>query len=162
MLTLGQDVSVKLLKRELINGRAKISLSIKQVTPREASEAAPMAENGAPKKEDSWSKLSVGQTFTGKVNRKEVYGLFVQLEPGITGLLHKSRVNDTKDFHFEKVRVGDPLTVAIVEIRAGEKQISLGLPGDGSDDDWKSYKQNTNQGMGTLADRMSAALAKKK
>jgi small subunit ribosomal protein S1 len=96
------------------------------------------------------------------VNRKEVYGLFVQLEPGITGLLHKSRINDSKDFHFEKVRVGDPVTVAIVEIRAGEKQISLGLPGDGSDEDWKSYQPAVSQGMGTLADSMSAALAKKK
>jgi small subunit ribosomal protein S1 len=160
VLILGQDVTVKLLKRELVNGRAKISLSIKQVTPREVVESEP--KEGTPKKEDNWSKLTVGQTFTGKVMRKEVYGLFIQIEPGITGLLHKSRINDAKDFHFEKVRVGDDVTASIVEVRASEKQISLGLPGDGSDDDWKSYKPNASQGMGTLADRMSAALAKKK
>ena len=162
VLTLGQTVTVKLLKREVLNGRAKISLSIKQVTPRE-DKAVDAAKDSAPKKDDPWAKLSVGQTFTGKVNRKEPYGLFVQLEPGITGLLHKSRTNDAKDFHFEKVRVNDEVAVQIVEIRLGERQISLGLPGDASEDDWKtSYKQDSTASMGTLGGQMAAALAKKK
>jgi small subunit ribosomal protein S1 len=39
VLQIGQDVTVKLLKREMLNGRAKLSLSLKQITPREAVEA---------------------------------------------------------------------------------------------------------------------------
>ena len=163
VLTLGQTVSVKVLKREVLNGRAKISLSIKQVTPREEKNAEAAAEASAPKKDDSWSKLTVGQVFQGKVNRKEAYGIFVQLEPGITGLLHKSRTHDSKDFHFEKVRVNDVIPVQIVEIRATERQISLGLPGEAGDDDWKtSYKSDSNASLGNLGAQMAAALAKKK
>ena len=157
VLSLGQEVTVKMLKRELLNGRAKISLSIKQVTPREEK-----ATEATMAKDDPWQKLSIGQGFKGKVTRKEPYGLFVQIEPGITGLLHQSRVRDSKEFHFEKVRVGDEVAVQIMEIRLGERQISLGLPSDSGEDDWKTYKQESNQAMGTLADRMSAALAKKK
>jgi small subunit ribosomal protein S1 len=160
VLTLGQDVTVKILKREVLNGRAKISLSIRAVTPKEDRAVTASTDEAAPtKKDDPWQKLSVGQTFTGKVNRKEVYGLFVQLEPGITGLLHQSRVRETKGFQFDKIRVNDPLEVQILEIRLGERQISLGLPGDAGEDDWKSYKQeDANAGLGTLA----AAFAKKK
>ena len=101
VLKLGETVTVKVLKREVLNGRAKISLSIKQATERPVREIeAP--KDAAPKKDDPWSKLSAGQVFQGKVNRKEPYGLFVQLEPGITGLLHKTRTENHKDFHFEK------------------------------------------------------------
>lgn len=168
VLQLGQPVTVKILKRELVNGKAKISLSIKQVTPREEKPAAAGAHTsakGAPSKDDPWQKLTVGQLFTGTVNRKEPYGLFVQLEPGITGLLHKSRTfneSGSSDFHFEKVRVGDSVGVQIAEIRLGERQISLGLPGDPSEGDWKAHKQEAAPGFGTLGDRMKAALAKKK
>jgi len=158
VLTLGQTVTVKLLKRELVNGKAKISLSIKQVTPKEEKAVEPVVA-----KDDPWAKLTVGQAFTGKVNRKEPYGLFIQLEPGLTGLLHKSRTENSKDFHFEKVRVNDSIAVQIVEIKMGERQIALGLPGDGSENDWKTmYKSDANASMGTLADRMGAHLVKKK
>ena len=170
VLVLGQEVTVKILKRELVNGRAKISLSIKQTMQREEP-AAPVASSkgdgpviapASANKNDPWSKLTVGQIFSGKVNRKELYGLFVQLEPGITGLLHKSRTSDAHDFHFEKIRVGDSISVQIVEIRLGERQISLGLPRDAGEDEWKSYKQDSGLALGTLADRMKAALEKKK
>lgn len=157
ILVLGQDVTVKILKREVLNGRAKISLSIKQVTPKEFKETEPEAPRN-----DPWSKFSVGQQFQGVVQRKEVYGLFLQLEPGITGLLHKSRTQDNHEFHFEKIRVGDTVPTQIMEIRLGERQISLGLPGDPSESDWKTYKQDSTATLGTLAGQMAAALAKKK
>lgn len=169
VLQLGQPVTVKILKRELVNGRAKISLSIKQVAPKEEkpiSDAASGTRAATPlPKDDPWQKLTVGQTFTGTVNRKEPYGLFVQIEPGITGLLHKSRTFSEAgagDFHFEKVRVGDSVAVQIVELRLGERQISLGLPRDPSEEDWKTHKQDSAPAFGTLGDRMKAAAAKKK
>ncbi|MBC7397384.1 MAG: S1 RNA-binding domain-containing protein, partial [Bdellovibrionales bacterium] len=157
VLVLGQDVTVKILKREVLNGRAKISLSIKQVSPREFKEVEPQAPRN-----DPWEKLSVGQQFEGVVQRKEVYGLFLQIEPGITGLLHKSRTQDNHEFHFEKIRVGDKVSTQIMEIRLSERQISLGLPGDPSEQDWKTYKQDSTATLGTLAGQMQAALAKKK
>jgi small subunit ribosomal protein S1 len=168
ILALGQTVTVKLLRREVVDGRAKISLSIKQVSERPAAAAtAPGAEkgDGALPKSDPWAKFTIGQLITGKVNRKELYGCFVELEPGVTGLLHKSRTLDQSDFRFEKVKVGDAIAVQIAEIRAGERQISLGLPRDAGEEDWKKHQAAaaaTTSSFGTLGDRMQAALAKKK
>ncbi len=158
VLAPGQEVTVKLLKREILNGRAKLSLSIKQITPREEQE-----KKVATDKNEAFQKFSVGQLYAGKVTRKEPYGLFLQIEPGVNGLLHKSRTETHREFQFDKIRVGDTVQVQIVEIKANEKQIALGLPGDESENDWKNYKPSaSNASMGTLAERMQAALNKKK
>ncbi|MBC7384819.1 MAG: S1 RNA-binding domain-containing protein [Cryobacterium sp.] len=164
VLTPGQEVTVKLLRREIVNGRPKISLSIKQAMPMEERPQAPGAGEGksAVPANDPWAKLAVGQVIDGKVNRKEPYGLFVALEPGITGLLHQSRVSEHSEFRFEKIRVGDAVKVQIVEIRAKERQISLGLPGDADADDWKNHTPAAATSFGTLADKLRAATTKKK
>lgn len=155
----GQPVSVKILKREIIDGRAKISLSIKQAAPKESSAGA---DAGTPGVADPWAKFTVGQVLAGKINRKELYGLFVQLEPGVTGLLHKSRMQEHPEVAFEKLKVGDTVTVQIGEIRAAERQISLTVPRDPSEDEWRTHRQESAPSFGTLGDRMKAALAKKK
>jgi small subunit ribosomal protein S1 len=169
VLALGQEVTVKLLRREVLNGRAKISLSIKQASDRPAASTATAASGeagaGAFAKEDPWAKFSPGQLFTGKVSRREVYGFFVEIEPGVTGLLHKSRTLDHSDFRFEKVKVGDTLAVQIVEIKGAERQIALGLPRDAGEEDWKNHQakaSSAKSSFGTLGDRMKAALEKKK
>lgn len=169
VLQLGQTVSVKVLKRELVNGRAKISLSIKQAIPKEDQPQAGSAKPGlskdaqraaAAKADDPWAKYAPGQLFTGKVNRKEPYGLFVQIEPGVTGLLHKSQTFDHPEFHFEKLRVGDEVSVQIGEVRLADRQISLTLPKDPEEHAWREHKQEAAS-FGTLASKMSAALKKK-
>ncbi len=159
VLQVGQPVTVKMLKREATGDRVKISLSIKQISPKEERAAQP--EGSTPLQSvDVWSKFKVGQIITGKISRKEPYGFFVQLEPGLTGLLHKSRTQDTPEFHFEKFKVNDPITVQIGEIKMSERQISLTLPRDPNEDDWKSHQQNTQSSFGTLADKFN--LLKKK
>jgi small subunit ribosomal protein S1 len=170
VLTLGQEVTVKLLRREVVNGRAKISLSIKQATARPETPATKStgntAKDGVLGEGDPWAKYAVGQPYEGKVLRKEVYGFFVEIEPGVTGLLHKSRTFDHPEFRFEKVRVGDSLKVQIAEIKGAERQIALGLPGDGGEEDWRTHQASTvgaaAASFGTLGDRMKAALAAKK
>ncbi len=160
VLTPGQEVQVKLLKREVLNGRAKISLSIKQVNPREEAE---VKKGERAPREDLSSKISIGQLFDGKVTRKEVYGVFVQLEPGLNGLLHKSRIGDSKEIQFEKLRVNDTIRVQVVEVKGAERQISLGLPGVAGEDDWRlDYKTDSAASLGTLGSKFAAALQKKK
>ena len=155
----GQNVKVVVLKREVVNGKAKISLSIKQATPREVTDI----EKPASKKNELFAKFTVGQVLSGKVNRKEPYGLFVEIEPGVSGLLHKSRAQDTKEFQFDKVRVNDQLTVQIVEVKPSERQIALSLPRDDSEDEWKSsYQSNAGASLGTLGSKMAGLLASKK
>lgn len=159
VLTPGQTVQVVVLKREVANGKAKISLSIKQATPREVADV----EKPASKKNEALSKYTVGQVLQGKVNRKEQYGLFVEIEPGLNGLLHKSRAQDTKEFQFDKVRVNDQITVQIAEIKTSERQIALSLPREDGEDDWKtSYQSNAGASLGTLGSKMAGLLAAKK
>ena len=167
VVQVGQEVTVKILKRETINDRVKISLSIKQAMPKgEAIDAWRVYRGRSfwrPDPNDPWSKFTVGQILTGKVNRKELYGVFVQLEPGITGLLHKSRTFEHPDFQYEKLKVNDSVTVQIGEIKRDERRISLDVPRDPNEDDWRKHNQpETTQSMGTLADKFAAALAKKK
>ena len=158
VLQVGQDVTAKILKRESVNGKMKISLSIKQATQREDLTAS---TSGVPSKDDPWSKYVVGQVVTGKVNRKELYGIFIQLEPGITGLMHKSKATDSPVFHFEKVKVNDTVTVQIAEINKAERRISLDVPRDPGEDDWKTHKQATTS-FGSFGDHFKAALTAKK
>ncbi|MBI5200971.1 MAG: S1 RNA-binding domain-containing protein [Elusimicrobia bacterium] len=152
ILKLGQTITVKLLKRETVEGRLKLSLSLKQASERPA----------APPKEDPWSKYSAGQIVLGKITRKEPYGLFIQLEPGIVGLLHQSKVGDHPEFQWDKQKVGGTLNVKIGEIKLGERRISLELPQDPSESDWREAQKATDGQFGGLGDAFKAALSKKR
>jgi small subunit ribosomal protein S1 len=164
VLTVGQDVTVKILKRETVGGKVRIALSIKQASERPALSPSEAADPSAPAAPDPWSKFSIGQVLTGKVTRKELYGLFVQLEPGVVGLLHKSRALDRPEFHFDKLKVGDDVTVAIGELKRDERRISLDVPRDDNAEEWQAHqkKQETATSFGTLGDKLKAAMAKKK
>jgi small subunit ribosomal protein S1 len=144
VVSVGQKVSVKLLRSEEVDGRLKISLSIKQ----------------AGGEGDPW--MQVVQNFPlksvhkGTVEKKEVYGLFVNLAPGITGLLPKSKWRDSVDHQmYETRKKGDTLQVQIDEVLFEQKKISLGVPAEYDDQTWKSVTTKTgfaNSGLGGLAD----------
>ena len=154
ILTVGQPITVKLLKRETIDGRLKLSLSLKQVTERPATPAAPAVQ-------DPWSKYAPGQVLEGKVTRKEPYGLFIQLEPGVVGLLHQSKTNDRPDFQFDRAKVGDVLSVQVSEVKLGERRIALDLPQDKDADEWRQ-RQVSEAPASPMAELFRAALEKKK
>jgi small subunit ribosomal protein S1 len=167
IVQVGQSVEVKILKRETIEGRMKIALSMKQAMPKEAlspSGAAPAFGTGAPVN-DPWAKYPVGTIVSGVVNRKELYGVFVQLEPGITGLLHKSQADEHPEFHFEKLKVNDKVSVQIAELKRDERRISLTVPQDPDRDSWREHTQSTSS-FGSLGgawgEKLKASLAKKK
>jgi small subunit ribosomal protein S1 len=155
LLSVGQSVAVKILKREVADGRLKVALSLKQATERPASGAEPAAS-------DPWSKYAAGQVLEGKVTRKEPYGLFVQLEPGVVGLLHQSKTAGREDFRLDQRRVGETLSVRIGEVRLEERRISLELPRDPNEDDWKNHTESGEAPSGALAEQLKAALAKKR
>lgn len=154
LLRVGQSVAVKILKRETVEGRLKIALSVKQATERPAGPAAAPVE-------DPWSKYAAGMVVSGKITRKEPYGLFVQLEPGIVGLLHQSKTSERADFRLENQKVGGEISVQIGEVKLGERRISLELPRDPGEDDWKSHQQAGEAPAGALGEQLKAALAKK-
>ena len=112
VLQIGDKVKVKILSMNEEKG--KISLGLKQTTP------------------EPWSvieeKYQVGQVVTGKVVQIKEYGAFVELEPGLDGLVHISevahkRVNDIA----EELTLGQTVEAKILEIDTERKRISLSI-----------------------------------
>ena len=145
VLQVGQQVSVKLLKSEEVDGRLKISLSIKQ----------------AGGEGDPWSlvpqKFPVKSLHKGVIEKKETYGLFVNLAPGITGLLPKSKWRDSNDHQmYETRKKGDVIDVQVDEILFDQKKMSLGIPSEIDDQTWKSVTSGksgfANSGLSGLSD----------
>ena len=111
---------------------------------------------------DILEKYSVGQSVEGTVEKKEKFGYFVALEPGITGLLPKSKIKDSLEpTVIEKLKEGDPIIVIVGEISPSERKITLG-PGDSvAGDDWKNYSKDEEKSMGSLGEKLRAALKSK-
>lgn len=144
VVSVGQNVSVKLLKAEEVDGRMKISLSIKQA----GGEGDPWMQ--------VTEKFALKSIHKGTVEKKETYGLFVNLAPGITGLLPKSKWRDSVEHQmYETRKRGDTLQVQIDEILFEQKKISLGVPAEYDDQTWKNVTTKSgfaNSGLGGLAD----------
>lgn len=152
VVAVGQKVTVKLLKTEEVEGgKLKISLSLKQAD----GEGNPW--NSVPQ------RFPVGTVITGKVEKKEPYGLFVTLTPGINGLLPKSKWRDATDAaQYENKKRGDDIIVQIDQVLFEEKKISLGLPRDAEDNTWKQHTSASSAGFGSLGDALKGLNIKPK
>jgi small subunit ribosomal protein S1 len=113
VLAVGQTVKVKIVK---INQEThRISLGMKQLL------------------EDPWSgiaaKYAIGTKFAGRVTNITDYGAFVELEPGIEGLIHVSEMSWTKkNMHPGKIlSTSQEVEVQVLEVDAAKRRISLGL-----------------------------------
>lgn len=113
LFKVGEDVDVKILKFD--KDTDKVSLGVKQL------------------KQDPWSTVNerypVGSKTVGKVVSITDYGVFAELEEGVEGLIHVSEMSwSKKTRHPSKiVAVGDEVEVAILNIDADAKRISLGM-----------------------------------
>ena len=141
--------SVDVMIKEIDVEKRRISLSMKD------AEGDPWI--------DVLEKYPVGRSIEGKIEKKERFGVFVELEPGITGLLHKSKIDN---FHtpalIEKLREGDAIRVVVEEIHPDERKITLS-PGDSmKEDEWRDYTENEGRPLGSLGDKLLQALKSKK
>ncbi|MBQ1391094.1 MAG: bifunctional 4-hydroxy-3-methylbut-2-enyl diphosphate reductase/30S ribosomal protein S1 [Firmicutes bacterium] len=112
VLSIGDKIRVKILSMNQEKG--KISLGLKQITP------------------EPWSvineKYEIGSVVTGKVVQIKEYGAFVELEPGLDGLVHISevahkRVADIAD----ELTLGQVVKTKILDIDTERKRISLSI-----------------------------------
>ena len=92
--------------------KGKISLGLKQTQP------------------EPWSvineKYEIGQIVEGKVVQLKEYGAFVELEPGLDGLVHISQITDRYIKHpLEAVSVGDIVDVQVLTVDVAKKRIGL-------------------------------------
>lgn len=108
----GDTVAVKILKVDPVSG--KVSLSIKAA------------------QENPWSKverdITVGEKISGKVTRITDFGAFVELKPGVEGLVHVSQISN---HHVAKasdvLHIGDMVTVRILSVDSNKGRISLSM-----------------------------------
>jgi small subunit ribosomal protein S1 len=113
LLQVGQEVTVKVLKFD--RAKERVSLGIKQLEP------------------DPWEtvieRYPVNHRVIGRVVNVTDYGAFVELEPGVEGLIHISEMTWSRRMkHPSKVvKTGDQVEAVILEVHPKERRISLGL-----------------------------------
>src|ERR1700728_1620994 len=109
----GDEIEVQILKFD--KDKQRISLGRKQLLP------------------DPWAtvpeRFAVGSRAQGKIVGVTDYGAFVQIEPGVEGLVHVSEMSWSKRTkHPSKmVKVGDEVEVTVLEVKTDQRRISLGL-----------------------------------
>ncbi len=113
LYTVGEEIEVKILKYDKNSDR--VSLGVKQL------------------KTDPWERVpeqyAPGSRVTGKVVSITDYGVFVELEEGVEGLVHISEMSwSKKPRHPSKiVGVGEEIEVQVLKVEAETKRISLGM-----------------------------------
>ncbi|HWM88471.1 MAG TPA: 30S ribosomal protein S1 [Kofleriaceae bacterium] len=158
VLSVGQSVQVQVTKMEKTGDPKrpeKISLSLK------ALEKDPWTEVAA--------RYSEGARLRGRVVRLQPFGAFVELEPGVEGLVHISqlaaerRVNNPR----EVVEVGQEVEVTVVGVEASRRRISLSMTAQSAADaaaeaaDFAAVKASADRGLGTLGDILKKQLTRK-
>jgi small subunit ribosomal protein S1 len=114
-LTVGQDVEAKVLKMSNEGGKRRISVGLKQLLPHPWDALA--------------GKFSPGDRAHGTVTRVADFGAFVELEPGVEGLIHVSEMSWTKKIRAasDVLKPGDTVEAVILSINPAERRMSLGL-----------------------------------
>ena len=131
MLSVGDEVTAKVLKFDQEKNR--VSLGMKQLG------------------EDPWVGLSrrypPNTRLFGKVSNLTDYGAFVEIEPGIEGLVHVSEMDWTnKNVHPSKVvQLGDEVEVMVLEIDEDRRRISLGMK-QCMANPWEEFSMNSKKG----------------
>jgi small subunit ribosomal protein S1 len=143
----GDEIMVMVKEFDL--DRKRISLSIKD------AEGDPWA--------DIEEKFKPGRTVQGRVEKKEAFGIFVNLAPGITGLLPKSKMAASeKAAQIDALKPGAAITVTIDGVNARERKISLGTGDAAEDQGWQEFAGGTADTMGSLGDQLKKALSQQK
>ena len=119
--------------------------------------------------QDPWdeavARLPAGSTVKGKVTRTEPFGAFVEVIPGVEGLLHISELGGGKVLRHARdaAKPGDALDVTVIGVDREKRRISLSLASDEDrvDDEGRAAAQKaggSTGGMGTLGDLLRGKL----
>lgn len=148
ILEQGQMIQVTVKDIDLKNKR--ISLSMK--------DAHGDPWNGAE------SKYPAGSVVEGKVEKREKFGLFINLEPGVTGLLPGSVISKASDTSsYDKLRIGDLVKVMVSDISEESRRISLAPPDIKEASDWRKFAEDENksQSLGSMGALLMEAMKNK-
>ncbi|HEY6004980.1 MAG TPA: 30S ribosomal protein S1 [Anaeromyxobacter sp.] len=138
----GDVVEAVVLNIDVENER--FSLGIKQIQP------------------DPWTTLSerhpVGSRVKGKVTKVTDFGAFVEIEPGIEGLVHVSEMKDERvENPRDVVKEADEIDVKVIDMDVQERKVALSIKAlnrDGGEDDYREYLRRQGDGRARLGDLM--------
>jgi small subunit ribosomal protein S1 len=124
VLSLGQTVKVMVTKFDQATKRVSLGMKQLESNPWQGAEG----------------KYAIGSKLTGKITNITDYGAFVELEPGIEGLVHVSEISWVKkSAHPSKlVSVSQEVNVVVLDIDAAKHRISLGMK-QCEENPWASY-----------------------
>ena len=148
----GDEITVKVLRVDADG--TKISLGLKQLAA------------------DPWSRAGEtyhpGQMRTGRVTRVASFGAFLELEPGVEGLLPASETGLARDVELKKAfPIGKDIEVVVLEVDAAARRIRLSIKAveeARESREVREYTERTDhkatEGFGSLADKLRNALRK--
>ena len=115
VLSVGQMIEAKVLKITNDSGKRRISVGMKQLQPHPWDAVT--------------GKYNVGERVRGTVTRVAEFGAFVELEPGVEGLIHVSEMSWGKKLRSAStlVKPGEIVDAVILGINPAERRMSLGL-----------------------------------
>jgi small subunit ribosomal protein S1 len=148
MFKKGDEVEAVVLNIDVENER--FSLGIKQLQP------------------DPWDTLSertpVGSRVKGKVTKVTDFGAFVEIEPGIEGLVHVSELKEERvENPRDVVTEGQDVDVKIIDINTQDRKVALSMKaliGEGSDDYREYLRKQAEGSKARLGDVMASKLKK--
>jgi small subunit ribosomal protein S1 len=130
VVAIGQEVQVKVIKIE--NDGKRISLSMKDQEP------------------DPWhdvtDRYTPGTQFTGRIVRSTDFGYFVEVEPGVDGLVHVSQLPHGIKPGDAEVAIGTTVEGWVREVDPSKKRLSLSLRAVAVEDPWETASQRYSIG----------------
>lgn len=131
LLNVGDEITVKVLKVD--REKERVSLGLKQLLPDPWETAA--------------ERYPVGSRVVGRVMSITDYGAFVELEPGIEGLIHITEMTWSRRLkHPSKVvKVGDQVQAVVLSVQPAQRRISLGIK-QLEPDPWTTVEQRYSVG----------------
>ena len=113
MIALNDEITVKVIEYDA--ERKRVSLGLKQLTPHPWDEVE--------------IKYPIGVTVDGTVVSLTNYGAFIEIEPGVEGLIHVSEISWTRHIKnpSEEYSLGDKIEAKVISIDSEERKISLGV-----------------------------------
>jgi len=147
IVSVGDTVSV--VVKEIDTAKRRMSLSIRDAAG------------------DPWmdveEKFAVGQSLEGVLEKKEKFGFFITLSPGITGLLPKSKISQgQKSAEFAKLKEGDSIPVIIEAVDTGKRKITLAPGNTENERNWQKFAGDDSASIGSLGEKLSQAITRKK
>jgi small subunit ribosomal protein S1 len=151
LLSVGQELEVQILKLEKSDDPRRperISLSLKSL------------------ERDPWSDVAArfgeGVQARGVVKRLETFGAFVELAPGVEGLLHVSELGKGRPLRHarEATQLGAQLDVVVLAVDVDKRRLSLGLAEPGADSGSTNEAPRAPKSLGTFADLLKGGKKK--